>query len=489
MAARKNDTRQRIEGAYATPLKTVRYMVDRLVAHLPSTRGVVVDPAAGDGVFLREFRKAAPGRQTMGFEVNAKNASRATRNPTRVLNEDFIKCFAERDARLQPRARIVGIVGNPPYNCHESPYIRANKTRLKRAFAEIGVLNMYSMFIYASLQLLAERGILCMLTMDSFLTNRCHKRLREFILGNAEIVELLLAPRRLFHGQKADVRTVILTLRKTSTPSPSNRMRLVDRVASEEDYAAPKAEQVLCQSAYNKMHECNFVIGVPRAVRRLFTGLCRDIGSAVPGGAGISTGNDREYLRKGARPRGWLPFFKNPYGHRFFYETDTYITPRWDALARGRKNFIARNREFFSREGVSCSSMGIPFSAVLLPKGSLFGVNANLFPHSPAERFFLLGFLNSSLCTYMVRAVLNRTNMVTPGYVKRIPYRYEPGQTLCANVSSLAAGAYEAAKLGDTEAVSAAREEIDRRVFDLYEIPQEDRPIVMRFVSNLYDAL
>ena len=479
MARRHTDTPQRERGDYATPDPTVRYMVQQLVAQLHRKPGIVIDPAAGDGVFLRALKRVRPKRRSIGFDLHAAP------DASNVRSQDFFEYFAE----ARGRERVVGVIGNPPYNCHESAYIRSHKRALKGMFREIGVLNTYAMFLYAGLDLLADGGVLCMITMDSFLTARFHRPLREFILRHAEIVEILLAPRRLFHTQRADVRTAIITLRKTASPRPEHTMRLVDRVRDETEYASPRRVQELPQAAFAALPASRFIIGVPASVRRLFTRAERTVGDAMPGGAGISTGADAEFLRTGQQPAGWVPFFKNPGRERFFREPDTFITPEWETLSQQRKTFMVRNRALLLREGVCCSSMGIAFSAVLLPKGSLFGVNACLFPTTAGERFFLLGLLNSALATYLVRAVLIRTNMVTPGYVKQIPYRYDAADACCREVASLARQAYRAARRGDANAVAEIVRAIDSLVLGLYDIPEPDRAVVSRFAAELFEAL
>lgn len=64
--------------------------------------------------------------------------------------------------------------------------------------------------------------------------------------------------------------------------------------------------------------------------------------------------------------------------------------------------------------------MGIPFGACVLPSGGTYGVNANVFSEHQ-DRYWLLSYLNSRLVTYFVRGILLRTNMITSGYVSRIP--------------------------------------------------------------------
>ena len=64
--------------------------------------------------------------------------------------------------------------------------------------------------------------------------------------------------------------------------------------------------------------------------------------------------------------------------------------------------------------------MGLPFSVAYKPSGAVSGVNATIFPKHE-DVFWLMGYLNSSFITYIVRGVLIRSNMITSGYVSRIP--------------------------------------------------------------------
>ena len=81
---------------------------------------------------------------------------------------------------------------------------------------------------------------------------------------------------------------------------------------------------------------------------------------------------------------------------------------------------MVRNKELLHREGIACSSMGLPFSAVYLPEEAVTGVNPTIFP--PKDDInWMLSYLNSSLVTYLIRGVLIRSNMVTSGYVSCLP--------------------------------------------------------------------
>ena len=93
------------------------------------------------------------------------------------------------------------IIGNPPYLNKASAYIRKNKQKLKQIYGKINAHETYAMFIANSIWRLKEGGKLGFITSDSFLTLSTHKRLRNFILNNCKINEILLAPPNLFFNQ------------------------------------------------------------------------------------------------------------------------------------------------------------------------------------------------------------------------------------------------------------------------------------------------
>ncbi len=105
-------------------------------------------------------------------------------------------------------------IANPPYNCHEVNFIKDNKKRLREYFNEVGLHNMYSMFMAAVIDKAKNGAVIGFITNDSFFTAKNHKGLRNKILRECSIHEITMCPRGLFHNQGADVRTSILILRK-----------------------------------------------------------------------------------------------------------------------------------------------------------------------------------------------------------------------------------------------------------------------------------
>jgi hypothetical protein len=317
-------------------------------------------------------------------------------------------------------------VANPPYNCHESDYVRSNAAWLRPLFSDVGIANVYGMFLAAMIRLAKPGAVLGVLTFDSLLTARFHDRLRRLILERCAVHAVILCPRDLFYRQSADARTCVLILRKDS-PQPA-AVRTLDRPAD-----TPAFKQLLREGAWRDrplrelllsgpMDRSEFVVGCPPGLRRLFDGP--RLGQRFRCLTGLSTGDDGRYLRRQPEPGYSVPFCKNPAHRRFWAEPDAYLTDDYQRLAQERLTFRLRNPGAIRHHGIACSSMGVRFGAVYRPAGRVFGVNANIPCQGPADLadlWWLLAYLNSGLTTYLIRGALLRTNMVTSGYVRRLP--------------------------------------------------------------------
>ena len=92
---------------------------------------------------------------TAGFDVTGVDI--LDMSPVGVaefLQCDFVDYVAENGVSLFSEDKIARpdiVIANPPYNCHETEYIRNNKAKLSAAFGKHATLNMYSLFLEAIL--------------------------------------------------------------------------------------------------------------------------------------------------------------------------------------------------------------------------------------------------------------------------------------------------------------------------------------------------
>lgn len=449
---------------------------------LNPTGKTVLDPCVGKEELLGYFHrqgKAIHGIDIIDYGVHEKAS---------FERQDFFQLYRRSiEAAMltvKPELEYDYYIANPPYNCHESDYIRDNKSALQKLFGPIGVANMYSMYISALIDLAKPGSVIGIITGDSFLNNRIHQPLREKILDNCRITHLVLCPVELFRDQKADVRTCIMIMVKGKS-SEDYWLATLNRPASTRQFEISLQTRSLDKHRLSSMildssKDCKeIVVGCPPDVLGLFSNP--RIGELFKCITGISTGSDTKYLSKRHTPEFNVPFYKNPGSRRFYTEPDAYLCTDFLGISYNVSNFIVRNKQLLFKPGVVCSSMGIPFGACVLPEGATFGVNASIFCEE-RDRYWLLAYLNSSLVTFFVRGIMLRTNMITSGYVSRIPVipLSNGGKEQLARISLDAIKN----KIGKS-LYSEAIDSIDNVVFGQAQLTLETEEIVRKFSSHL----
>lgn len=444
----------------------------------------IIDPAAGDGAFVKELiRQGVRPSQIHANDINDKAIEQLRNLIPNVHERDSIKDFG---------GKFRAIIGNPPYGSNENPYIRENREYLRNRFEPILPTNLYVFFIVQAIDHLEEGGVLCFLVLDYFLSTVWYRKLRELILNTCKIREILLCPPDLFRSRSADVRTCIITLEKASGPRNATRrhrslMRLVERIQSEAEYSHPKWVQTVPQSLFDSMPEKIFFVNVPKSFLDGVIHSRQKLGDVVRGGTGISTGNDRLFVRKGSEYKnkaGWAGYFKGAGDKPYYYETDWFLEKKWNEYGDIYPNYLVRNKQFFLREGITTSCVGIRFSASYLPSGNVFGMNTNLFFDTDDDLFYFLGFLNSSFVEYALRAVINRTNNVSSGTIKKLPY-VAPNEEAKIEVAETARFLVKSVRDNPLFDLAPHQERINKIVFDTYKIPSKDRIWIDYFCSNI----
>jgi len=479
-----NDFSQRRQnGIYKTPYRTAFHMVNIVLPFITKSTKIL-DPSAGDGVFIKAL---------INVGINPANITAHDIVKEKITSlSQFGVNVIHKDTLLEEYEKMDVIIGNPPYKSRRnSSYIKQNREELEKKYGFIGLYNLYSLFIINTIQHLKTMGILCLIVEDGFLTNRYYHRLRKFILDNCRILELKLAPRRLFHQSKADVRTVIITLQKSKLSTRleyKHKIRLIDRLMGEEEYENPPRVQMISQREFRKMPDSKFFIGIPRSIIKLIQNTKIRFGDIAKGGTGISTGDDKKYLRPVEEVRNnpkWVGFYKSGQRTPYYYKTTFYIEKNYQKNATNDpKNFLVRNRSFFFKEGITCSSIGRKFSAAYMPPGNLFGVNANFFFDYQDDLFYALGFLNSKIVQYFARKVVNRSNIVATSFLREIPF-IEPTIYQKREVIRLVKVIVTSLIQEPNYNFTPEQVKIDDIFFELFDFNDQDRAEITNFCTNI----
>lgn len=399
-------------GYYSTPEFIAKYLTEEMIDISPDGR-YVLDPAVGKEELLKFFNER--GKEIDSLDIIDYGCHRYSN----FKLQNFMDYYHEYKSVISEPSKYDYIIANPPYNCHEVDYIKKNKTWLKSLFP-VGTYNMYSMFLSAMIDIAKDGCIIGVNISDSFLTSTYHAKLREQIFSTCSIHQLILCPPSLYSSQKADVRTCILILQKGR--QYQGHVKICNRIGNIEDLRNVLHERKLKKVELKSIVLKNtnqILIDVDSSVVALFDNYPM-LGSMYRCVTCISTGNDARYLSSTRKTGYSVPFYKNPASRKFISREDAYLIDDYLSATKHDKNFMVRNKQLLHHEGIACSSMGLPFSAVYLPANAVSGVNPTIFPPGN-DLNWLLAFLNSSLVTYLIRGVLIRTNMVTSGYVSMLP--------------------------------------------------------------------
>ncbi len=414
-----NDRRE--TGYYSTPPQVAEYLAQRLIEINPKGKKAI-DPCVGREELSRFFFHY--GKHVLGIDVNQFSEH----SHCDFMQADFLHLYSS-----HKNSDIFALstfcpnefdywVANPPYNCHEVDYIKENKKNLKNLFGEVGVHNMYSMFLSAIIDMAKDGATIGVITLDSFLTSKAHSALRSQIISETTIHDLILCPTDLFFDQGADVRTCILVM--TKGKFIPNKINVLNRLTNkmdfyrhleERNFSKCILEDILLDSDRDNLE---FTIDVPETVKCLFR--FNRVGEIFRCVTGISTGNDKKYLSEKRRNGFMVPFYKNPGSRKFYCKEDAYIIDHFLEESRTVETFMVRNVDLLFKPGITCSSMGVEFSACYLPPNVTFGVNPNIICGED-DVWWLLAYMNSDLVKFIVRGILIRTNMVTSGYISRVP--------------------------------------------------------------------
>ncbi len=213
------------------------YTPDYLVCDILDTAGYygktilgkhVIDNSAGDGAFLQEivkryckaFLSANHDRNLLkdnlqsyihGIEIEPSEYLKCLENLNGVAKQFDISgvCWDVLcgDALKEKsfNGKMDYVVGNPPYvrvhNLQEN-YCQTKQFR----FAQSGMADLYLVFFEVGFNMLATGGKLCYITPSSWLNSLAGKTLREYILQNGNLLELI----DLEHFQAFDATTYTL---------------------------------------------------------------------------------------------------------------------------------------------------------------------------------------------------------------------------------------------------------------------------------------
>lgn len=210
MRLKKDNSEQKLRGAYYTPLQLADAMVSLFASENIHS---VLEPSCGDGVFLDSLRDTKlidiiPHIQAVEIEPDeAQKVQIRYANKRNVIidNEDFFDFFK----RVQGKATYDLILGNPPYIRYqylkESQRVIQSQILSDNGMKANKLINAWVAFMVACVQLLSENGKIAFVIPAEILQVAYAEDLRLYLSNHLSKITLITFEQLVFPGIEQEV--------------------------------------------------------------------------------------------------------------------------------------------------------------------------------------------------------------------------------------------------------------------------------------------
>ena len=447
---------------YTKSNQIVGYMMNNLSLK-PNTN--VLEPCAGDGVFVNAILQTEKNISIDVFELDEKEAEKLKntfnskniliKNADTLLYNDFINgsCNNKYDF----------IIANPPYGAWQN---YEKREKLKTIYPGLYVKETYSTFLFLCLNLLKPGGRLVFITPDTYLNLHMHTYLRKFILQNAVIKEIAIFPSSFFPGVNFGYSKLsVITLEKASNNMDiyNNKIKILDNFKDPNELITKKNVRItmIKQEDIFKNADCAFIFSNNQYFDRIIKHSSVRIGDIADCVTGIYTGDDKKFIKvkdntvkngknyqlisddeiyqsmSGMNLNGfngknsYIPIIKGG-NTRYLKQNLWYINWSKEAVAFYKTNKKSRfqNSQYYFKQGLAVPMVSANSVTASLLNCRIFDQSiVGIFPKTDKYIFYLLAFFNSSICTQLLR-MINPSANNSANYVKKIPVIIPDNNTL-----------------------------------------------------------
>nr|WP_296194472.1 N-6 DNA methylase [uncultured Anaerobutyricum sp.] len=365
------------------------YMVSKVTV---SDGDVILEPSAGEGIFIDELLKTNKSFQIDALDINKAaievlkekykhNSSISVRQTDTLLDEELniyeagtIQLWLKQadallDGQLDFFESIGGhynkVIGNPPYGAWQD---YEKRDLLKKKYAGHYVKETYSLFLLRCISVLKINGRLSFIIPDTYLFLNMHKSLRRLLLTKTKIEEILIFPSKFFPGVSFGYSNLsIITLERSTTDSAlKNTVRIIrgfkdssefkDLLNHEQDLPAHLEVFNLNQKSIFENEDSRFILAGQKTTSMLQSAKMT-LGDVADIVTGFYTGDNLRFIKaarksvKGAKrydiadsseifncnsltgipgiSKGYIPYIKSSSKQRYIREKDEWFV-RWD---------------------------------------------------------------------------------------------------------------------------------------------------------------
>ena len=446
---------KKINGSYYTENQNiVEYMVKKI--H-PTSRDIILEPSVGIGHFIDEIVNYYNFKEIHLYEIDREveyilkqkyPEKNIFINISDTLTDESLHLFANSGGYYNK------IIGNPPYGAYQS---FKKRKMLKEIFPNQYVKETYSLFLYFSLLLLKDNGILCFIIPDTFMSLNRHKILREILIKNYTILEILKIPTKIFKTVNFQYSNlVIITIKKEK--NIDNIINIIDgfKNVTEFERFVKGDDSKVCNTQIKqkdilKNINSSFLFTKNTDIQNILSKSHLTLGHMADIKTGFYSGNDKKFMKfkdnNICKNRTKLPFIKdeeivsdhftieplhknNMYipilkGVFFPFKNPIVHFIRWDEKSmefyKNDKKARFQNSRYYFKRGIGVPMVKSKKIRATIFENVIFDQSVvGIFPKENKYFNFILLLLNSSLGNELIHTI-NHTANNSANYLKQLP--------------------------------------------------------------------
>ena len=431
----------------------------------------LLEPSAGEGIFIDKVLETKKSIKIDAVDISPK-AIQILMNKYKNNKQVFVK---ETDTLIDDKfdyyANIGGtydkVIGNPPYGAWQD---YDKRELLKKKYPGQYVKETYSLFLLRVISLLKEGGKLSFIIPDTFLFLNMHSKLREFLLKDTKIEEILIFPSKFFPGVSFGYSNLsIISLKKEKNGSLDNSIRIIRGFKKPNELNLVinnKLENLevlyLKQSDILNNPQYRFVLTKKNIGLFNHTNInSKKLGDVADIVTGFYTGDNKRFIKvkdydvKGSKGydlinneliyncndlsgiaidgEGYVPYIKTSPVWKYKESKDEWFV-RWDkstiAFYNCNKKSRFQNSLFYFKTGVGIPMVKSSVIRAFLMKDRVFDqAIVGIFPKDISKLYYILALMNSKTINEIVH-LINPTANNSSNYIKLIPYIEPNGDTI-----------------------------------------------------------
>lgn len=522
---------------YTNSEEITSYMASKLGI---KDKDVILEPSAGEGIFIDEVLKTNKKIHIDALDINPEAISilkyKYKDNPnitvretdtlldkeldTYQLSELWLK---ETDTLFDKQLDIFSVsgghyskvIGNPPYGAWQN---FEKRDLLKKKYPGQYVKETYSLFLLRCLSVLKQHGRLSFIIPDTYLFLNMHARLREVLLTNTKIEEVITFPSKFFPGVSFGYSNLsIITLERCEKQEAlDNTINFVQGFNSSEEFAYllkgekayPKNFSVykLNQKSVLENNEHRFILAKTET-STLIGKNNKSLGDVADIVTGFYTGDNTRFIKaldknvKGSKnyetvnpsevfncedlsgipnvKEGYIPYIKSASKEKYFRGKDEWFV-QWDSETiryyNSNKKSRFQNSSFYFRTGVAIPMVKSSVIRAFLMENRVFDQSiVGIFPKDLNNLYYILALMNSDAINDLIHTI-NPTANNSANYVKQVPY-LEPDKKTFNKITNNTKNILFLMKDGKLSEAENLNKENNMLISSLYGIKEKDKEL------------